>query len=182
MTAARLALLPVLVLSLGGCPFTSSRPLSDPAAARTDSRITGTWRTQDPETGEWNALTILPFNGSEMVGFASDDAKGKIDAFRVFRTAIGSESFLNFQQLGGKDEGWYFARYEVDGDRLRMKIIDDGLFEKRQFASSADLREFIRQHLSDPLLYASDSDQPVESVWERVTEPPVTPGSKSGAG
>jgi len=179
MTPARLSLLAVLVLSLGGCPFTSSHPLSDPAAARPDSRITGTWRTQDPETGEWNALTILPFNDTEMVGFASDDGKGKIDAFRIFRTAIGSESFLNFQQLGGKDEGWYFARYQVDGDRLRIKIVDDGLFEKRQFASSADLREFVRQHLSDPLLYASDSDQPVESVWERAPEPPGDEKSKS---
>jgi hypothetical protein len=179
VTAARLALLAVLVLSLGGCPFTSSRPLSDPAAARPDSRIFGTWRTQDPETGEWNALTILPFNDSEMVGFALDRTKGTVDAFRVFPTAIAGESFLNFQQLGGQDEGWYFARYQVDGDELRMKIVDDGLFEKRQFASSADLREFVRQHLSDPLLYASDADQPVESVWERAPEPSGEEKSKS---
>jgi hypothetical protein len=179
MTPARFGLFALLIIGLSGCPFTSRVPLSDPGAARPDSGIIGTWRTQDPETGEWNAITILPFNDHEMVGFAPDGTGGKVDAFRMFQTAIGGENFLSFRQLGGEDEEWYFARYQVDGDTLRLKIVDDGLFEKRQFAVSADLREFVRQHLSDPLLYASDADQPTESVWERVPEPPASSESKS---
>ena len=114
-----------------------------------------------------------------MVGFAPDAGKGRIDAFRLFPTAIAAESFLNFQQLGGEDQGWYFARYQVDGDTLRMKIVDDGLFEKKQFASSAALREFVRQHLADPLLYSADADQAVESTWERAPAPPVDEKPKS---
>jgi hypothetical protein len=178
VTSARLALLAVLTLALSGCPFTSPTPLSDPGTARPDPLLAGTWKTQDPETGEWNELSILPFNEHEMVGFAPDRNGGKTDAFRVFSTVIAGESFLNFQELGGKDEGWYYARYQIDGERLRLKIVDDGLFEKRRFSSSADLREFIRQHLSDPLLYASDPDQPSESIWERVPEPSAPLQSK----
>lgn len=179
MNTARFAPLAVLLLLISGCPFSSGVPLSDPAAARTDPRLVGHWRTQDPETSEWNKLTILSFNDHEMVGFVPDGTTGKVDAFRVFPTGIGAESFLNFQQLGGEDEDWYFARYQITNDRLRLKIVDDGLFENRRTSSSADLREFIRQHLADPLLYASDADQPTESVWERVPEPPDTPSSKS---
>jgi hypothetical protein len=184
VTGARFASLAALVLALGGCPLTSDIPLSDPAAARPDSRLIGSWKTQDPETGEWNALTILRFNDHEMVAFAPDGTSGKVDAFRVFPTDIGAESFLNFQQLGGDDkdgdaEGWSFARYRIAGDRLRLSIVDDGLFENRQFASWSELQEFFRQHLTDPRLYAAEGDQPTESVWERVREHAGASESKS---
>jgi len=179
MNIVRFAPLAVLLLALLGCPFSSSFPLSDPASARPDPRLVGHWRAQDPESGEWNTLTILSFNDREMVGFAPDGDTGKVDLFRVFPTKIGVEDFLNFRELGGKDEDWYFARYQVAADRLRLKIVDDGLFENRRFSSSADLREFIRLHLADPLLYASDADQPTETVWERAPELLDTSSSKS---
>jgi hypothetical protein len=173
MTAARLAGIAVLVLSLGGCPFTADTPLSDPAAARLDPDIVGTWRTRDGETGEWNALTILPFNGREMVGFTPGGSPGKIDAFRLFVTDIGADRFLNFRQVeaqdtGASDGGWSFAKYRVVDNRLFLSVVDDGLFENGQFATAAELREFFRQHLSDPRLYAADDEQSVETVWEHV--------------
>lgn len=179
MKAARFAALAAMLLVLSGCPYSSGITLSDPLAARPDPVLVGHWRTQDPETGEWNTLTILSFNDHEMVGFAPDGATGKVDAFRIFPTKIGTESFLNLRELGGKDNEWFFARYQLVDDRLRLKIVDDGLFEKRRFSSSAELREFIRQHLADPLLYAADADQPTETVWERVPEPPDTSSSGS---
>ena len=184
MTLARFVPLAVLLLALSGCPFSTDTPLADPASASPDSRLVGSWRTQDKESGEWNTLTILPFDEHEMVGIAPDGTSGKVDAFRLFPTAIGTESFLNFRQLGGEQsgagsEGWYFARYQIVDDRLRLKMVDDGLFENRHFASSAELQEFFRQHLSDPLLYASDADQPTEMLWERVPEPAGASKSKS---
>jgi hypothetical protein len=176
----RVGALAAALLLLMGCPFSWNSPLSDPAAARADSRLAGTWKTQDKDSGEWNQLTIFPFDEHQMVGVAPDGSSGKVDAFRLFPTTIGTESFLNLHQLGGDaDEGWYFARYEVSGNEMRLKIVDDGLFENRQFAAPADLREFVRQHLSDPLLYSSDPDQQVESIWERVPPPPASPGTKS---
>jgi hypothetical protein len=172
MSLGRFVPLAVLILALSGCPFTSDRPLSDPASARTDSRLVGTWRTHDKESGEWNTLTILPFDEHEMVGITPEGTSGKTDVFRLFPTDVGTESFLNFRQLGGEaggsPEGWYFARYQIAGGRLRLSIVDDGLFEHRQFESSAELDDFVRQHLSDPLLYSPNADQPAETVWEQV--------------
>ena len=179
MNVVRFAPLAVLLLALLGCPFSSSFPLSDPASARPDPQLVGHWRTQDPETSEWNTLTLFSFNDREMVGLAPDGDTGKVDLFRVFATKIGAEDFLNFRELDSENKDWYFARYQVADDRLRLKIVDDGLFENRRFSSSADLREFIRLHLADPLLYAADADQPTETVWERVPEPPDTSSSKS---
>jgi hypothetical protein len=166
--AASCAFLVVVAATLCGCPFTSDKPLSDPADAVPDSRLIGTWRTQDPETREWNSLTILAFNEHEMVGIAPGKETGRVDAFRLFPTPIGADRFLSMQQLGGKDDGWYYARYEIVKDRLRLKIVDNGLFGDRRFTSSGQLADFIRQHLSDPVLYAPDADQPSEMDWERV--------------
>jgi len=166
--AAACTFLALAVATLCGCPFTADKPLSDPAVAVPDSRLLGTWKTQDPETGEWNSLTILAFNEHEMVGFAQEKDPGKVDAFRLFPTSIGADRFLSFQQLGGTDEGWYYARYEIAQDRLRLKIVDDNLFTDRKFAASSELTDFIRRHLSDPLLYAPDADQPSETLWARV--------------
>ncbi|MGA2641762.1 MAG: hypothetical protein ABSG21_12775 [Spirochaetia bacterium] len=173
MTGARFAPLAVLILAFSGCPLTSDTPLSDPASARPDSRLLGTWRTQDKDSGEWHTLTILSFNEHEMLGIVPDETSGKLDAFRLFPTAIGAESFLSFRQLGeeaagGAAEPWYFARYRIAEDRLRLSIVDDGLFEHKQFGSPGELQEFIRQHLTDPLLYSADADQQADLVWERT--------------
>jgi len=178
VTIARIVPLAVLILAFTGCPFTSDTPLSDPASARPDSRLLGTWRTRDKDSGEWHTLTILSFNEHEMVGIVPDETSGKLDAFRLFPTAIGAESFLSFRQLGGEAAGgaepWYFARYRIVEDRLRLSIVDDGLFEHRQFGSPDELQEFIRQHLADPLLYSTDADQQEDLVWER---PPARTGA-----
>jgi hypothetical protein len=105
-----------------------------------------------------------------MVGFAREKDPAKVSAFRLFSTSIGAEHFLSFQELGGTDEGWYYARYEIAANLLRLKLVDDALFADRQFGSSRELREFFLQHLADPLLYSAADDKPMESVWERVTE------------
>jgi hypothetical protein len=167
------------VATLCGCPFTSDKPLSDPAAAVSDSRLPGTWRTQDPETGEWNSISILAFNEREMVALAREKDPDRDDVFRLLLTSVGADRFLSFQQLGGTDEGWYYARCEISQDILRLKIVDDALFANRQFGSSRELWDFFHQHLADPLLYSAADDKPTESVWERVPTPAGDLKSKS---
>jgi hypothetical protein len=168
-TAARWGLPFALVAALAGCPLSSDKPLSDPGAAAVDPALVGAWKTQDPESGEWNQLTIFAFDEHEMVGFAPEKDSAKVSAYRLFVTSIGAQRFLNVQELGTDDSGWFFARYEIIQDRMRLSIVDDGLFEKHTFASSADLLEFLRAHLSDPRLYTPEGDTPMESTWERAS-------------
>jgi hypothetical protein len=168
VTAARVVLA-LAVTALAGCPFSSDTPLSDPASSVVDARLVGTWRTQDPETGEWNALTILSFNDHEMMGFAREKDPEKVNVFRLLPTSVGKDTFLSFQELGGNDKGWYYAWYEIAKDTLRLKIVDDGLFGDRTFAGPGQLADFIRQHAADPLLYSPDASQPSEMILVRVT-------------
>jgi hypothetical protein len=164
---------------LAGCPLSSDTPLSDPAAAQPDPGLVGTWKSTDPETGEVNEIKILAFNEHEMVAVAPESDAGKVSAMRLFPTRIGTETFLNIQELGSGDHGWVFARYRIDNDRLRMTIVDDELFRDRRFASSDELRAFVARNLGDPRLYASNGDTPTEMNLDRVPEPSGAPGPKS---
>ena len=103
-----------------------------------------------------------------MVGFAREKDPDKVDAFRLFPTSIGRDRFLSLQELGGTGKGWYYARYEIAKDTMRLKLVDDGLFSNRTFSSPGQLAEFIRQHAADPLLYSPDASQPSETLWVRV--------------
>ncbi len=155
-------------------------PLSDPATASPDPGLVGTWTSQDPETGEWIRLTILAFDDHQMVAFGTGDGSEPA-AFRLFPTQVGGQGFLNIQELGTNaqdaagQEAWYFAHYEIAERRLRLKVVDDALFDNRQFVSSAELRQFVGLHLSDPLLYAPEGDEPQEMTWERVSDPGAAP-------
>ncbi len=170
--APALIAMAAFVLLLCGCPFSSDRPLSDPGSAAPEKALLGQWRMQDPENGEWHALSILPFDEHQMVAVTVENDHGKVSGFRLFVTAVGSERFLNLQELGDSDPGWFFARFDVDKDHLRMQIVDDTLFEKRSFASSAELAAFVREHLSDPRLYAAEDEKPSVATLERVAAEP----------
>jgi hypothetical protein len=155
-------------LLLCGCPYSTEEPLSDPATAWIDPALVGAWRMQDAETGERQSVVFLPFNDHELVAYAPVDAPGETSLCRVFVTVIGRERFLNVRELGTDGTAWYFARYAVDGDRLVLHLVDDGLFGTRIFPSSQDRREFIRTHLDDPLLYAAEGEAPSAMLLERA--------------
>jgi hypothetical protein len=162
-----LPLLACAALALAGCPLVSDQPLSDPEAARVDPALLGAWNTKDEETGESRTLTFLPFDEHELVGFAPGDSEGAVDAFRAFVTPIETERFLNVQELGSGSPGWFLMRYRVEADRLVLSVIDDGLFEGRQFASPQELQRFVSDHLADPRLYAVAGEEGEDMVWER---------------
>jgi hypothetical protein len=149
-------------LFLAGCPLVSDQPLSEPAAAEADAALAGAWISRDPDSTDSRRLSFLPFDEHELVGFAPGDEAGSIDAFRAFTTEIGGERFLNVRELGGGRSGWYILRYAIEGERLVMTPVDDGLFEGRAVPGPEELREFIRRNRSDPRLFSGDM------VWERA--------------
>ncbi len=163
LSAAALA-----VLLLCGCPFSSDTPLADPASGVQDSDLAGSWKMQDPDSGDWISLSFHPFNDHEYVAVSQD--KGKLETYRVFATLVSGERFLNVRQIDTDDHGWYFARYQLKGTQLYLRFVDDGLFRSIVFSTPADLHNFVRDHLADPLLYAPTDDDPMDSVWDRVTE------------
>jgi len=50
----------------------------------------------------------------------------------------------------------------------RSPFVDDALFQSRTFDSADALRRFLEQNLADPKLYATESGEPFQSVWQRA--------------
>jgi hypothetical protein len=159
------------VLLLTGCPYSADQPLGDPATAPLDRSLSGTWRSEDPESHQVNTITFAAFNGHEMVGFARENGSDDkaFSAFRLFVTPVGGENFLNLKELRDEEESqWYFARYRIDGDTLTLRLVDDGLFSSKSFPTSEALRGFVRAHLADPQLYGNPGDQTPDMVLTRI--------------
>ena len=154
-----LALVVAVAMVLCGCPLVSEHPLSDPTTAVIDEALLGVWKTQDPESGEWRQLTFQSLDEHGLVAFTPADKADAVDSFRVFTTEMDGVRFLNIRELGTGTSGWYFLRYVIDGRKLVLTLIDDGLFQDRIFTGSADLYEFVHQNISDPRLYASKSGE-----------------------
>jgi hypothetical protein len=160
-----------VVLLLAGCPYSADQPLGDPATALLDKELSGTWRSEDPESHQANTIRFAAFNGHEMVAFAGENGSDDkaISAFRLFVTPVGEEKFLNLQELRDDEQSqWYFARYRIDGDTLTLRLIDDNLFSSKRFPTSEALRSFVRTHLADPRLYGSPGDETADMVLTRV--------------
>ena len=158
-----------VAMILCGCPLVSEHPLSDPATASVDAALIGAWRSQDPESGEWRRLTFQSSDGHVLVATTPVDKADAEDSFRVFTTEMDGERFLNIRELGTGMSGWYLLRYVIDGRKLVMTLVDDGLFQGRTFTGSAELYDFVHQNISDPRLYASRPDEENQDmIWESI--------------
>jgi hypothetical protein len=129
----------------------------------------GTWSVRDSATGRENRISFFPFNERELVAVSpGDDANPVASVFRVFTTPIGAERFLNIQELQSAPGEWYYARYTIDGNRLVLTLVDDGLFDGVSVSSADELRELIRAHLDDPRLYTPAGEERQDMVMVRV--------------
>lgn len=160
--------LAALIPLLSGCPYESDFPLTPSGEAVIDNALVGEWELAEKQDGPPNAMSILPFNERELVIVGTERGKEEVGLLRAISSAVDGELFLSVQEVSSKGaKRWALVNYRVVGDRLFLRIVDEALFSKR-FDSSADLRDFVREHLNDPALYGDDRIQ----VWKRVAEGP----------
>jgi hypothetical protein len=155
--------------ALAGCPYSSDTPLGDPASAQVDRSLAGTWRTLDPESGQWHAIRIFAFNEHELAALVPGDKPGEQELYRMFTTPVGEDTFLNISEVGKPgDVEWTLARYRVEGDRMYMRLVDDELLGTRKFSGPDELRGFLQAHVEDPALWVTGSKGDMDMAWQRV--------------
>jgi hypothetical protein len=123
---------------------------------------------RDRESGELVTLAFSATGAHEMDASALAETDTQESRYRVFVTWVGPAGFLNVQEIGGDEEGWYFVRYRVDGDRLFLHVVDEALFASVSSPTPEDLQRIILQHLEDPGLYGDEPGQSTEAIWERA--------------
>jgi hypothetical protein len=150
---------------LTACPYGSEHPIGSPADAVADAALLGTWNATG-EDGEELTVTIRSSGDSGYVITAESPEGGEPESISAFVSDVDGERFLNI-----RDEGWYFANYRILDGRLRLRVVDDALFESRTFVCPEDLRAFVRENLGDPRLYGEADEPEWDWVLERLTAP-----------
>lgn len=162
--SSRWWVLAAFVPMLWGCPYESDFPLIPAGEAVIDSALIGEWEPEEEQDELPGVMSILPFNERELVMVGRERGKEDVGLLRAICSAVDGELFLSVQEVSSKGpKRWALVNYRVVGDRLFMRIVDEALFSKR-FESSVDLRDFVRDHLSDLALYGNDGTQ----VWKRM--------------
>ena len=143
----------VLLVFIGGCPFTSKVPLAGPDASGVDSKLLGPWVGV---TGEGDSLrvTVFPFNQSEyyveMVEPGRDTQR-----FRVFPFELNGVWFLHINEIspdGSKSE-YAFARAMFSSESaFTLRFVGEKIVPAELASDPTALKRFIAEHLSDPAL------------------------------
>jgi len=163
----RIALAAGSLLLLGACTY--SYPLTDADPAVTDDQLVGIWHIPDGGDSTSSDVMLLPLSsGRYLATIAQQDADEpllKADAKPCERTLLAwgvaqvyyvahvsdldGARFLNLESVCG-DAGYAFARYWINGDTLRLALVDD---LEGDFGSTADIAAAVRSRLNDSRLY-----------------------------
>jgi hypothetical protein len=127
----------LLLLGVASCePPASDHPLSDPAAAKVDSKLVGMWRGQ--KDGD---VVFLHVTGKEkglldLTLLGNDTKKGSVVlTFEGFASELGGKKYLNLKPKTAKGDPWedawdvrpryIFAQYELKGGGVNLMLMRD---------------------------------------------------------
>ncbi len=149
-------------LLLAGCPYGAEFPLGNPAEAVLDAGLLGTWKPAS-ESEEELRLTFRAFTGA-LLSLEAESPGEEPASYPAFVSAIGAERFLCLHDAA--ESGlWYFGNYRFDAEKLKLRIVEDELFESQTLPDAEALRAFLQRHLEDPLLYGEPQEE-----WDWVLE------------
>ncbi len=151
-------------LLLAGCPYGAQFPLDSPAEAILDAGLLGTWK---PSAASEEDFTItIRASGGALLTLQAESPGEDPAGYPAFVSAIGAERFLNLRDAA--ESGlWYFANYRFDGQRLRVRLVEEQLFESQPLSDAGQLRAFLQRHLEDPRLYGGQEAEEWDWVLER---------------
>jgi hypothetical protein len=162
--AARWPLAAAAALLLAGCPYGAEFPLGNPAEAILDAGLLGTWKPA--AEGEKPFRLTIRVSAGAVLSVEGASPGEEPAGYPAFVSAIGTERFLNLHDAA--ESGlWYFANYRFDGERLRLRLVDDKLFESQALPDGEALRAFLQNRLEDPRLYGGQETEAWDWVLER---------------
>lgn len=143
-----------LALLLSGCPYESSEPLSPPGPASLDARLFGAWTCRLGEDEKDARVTFMAFDAQQYVLLW--EQKDETPAvLRAHASELAGRPFLNFQVPDPPDRpaerSWSFARYTLEGERLRFTAIKGEAFPKA--LAPAELRAGVEKRVEEAALY-----------------------------
>jgi hypothetical protein len=152
------ALFGALSLVFMGCPYESKVPIDDASNAKPDKTLTGNWEKKGDE--KYLFTVKLEDNIYYVTKKNTEDASAEPTKYKGFLSDVGGVTFLNIRELSeyeSSDVKYYLYRVEKKGDdRVKLRGITDNITE--EFATSAELKAFIKKNMEISFFYNKDDD------------------------
>ncbi len=197
---AAVVLMFTLAFGLAACLPESTHPISDPAAAEPDKRLTGMWYGGPPnELSDHYFASFLPQddNSTDIFTISFDDDGGEWIRFSMTPSTVGDHTYMNILYRDQSDDEDFFENYLLcyyfidDEGRLQIwsfsnevisEAIENGLpgtvkegswvSDIEITASSEELHAFLLAQ--DPKVLFTE---PV-GIYEKIEPPIVTTGDE----
>ena len=143
-----LALLPIMVLLMTGCPVGLDYSLGKPGSEEINKALIGTWVNASEEAevkkvklakGKDNSYEVTVLERGEMYSLETNDLQGWV-------TSVGEKSFLYLKPDG--EEKYYHYCYWMDGENLitcDVSLLDGGV---DAVTSTETLRQQVAKSMS----------------------------------
>ncbi len=142
----------VFAAGLPGCGCVLKEPLSDPDKAKSDERLFGAWKVDDPDKklrDYWIVVIGKPDLQGAPAGIlkfvslgSGDNDKLKIDSACFFITSLGTENYANilnhdFMEKNSPEtwekartKNWFLLKYSLENDRLNVWLANNEALEE----------------------------------------------------
>ena len=158
MKSAKFAVLfGALSLVFMGCPYESKVPVDDSSNSKGDKTLVGSWEEKGSEDYIWKITLDDNIYRVEKKNTKED---GDPTIYGAFLSDVAGSPFLNVWEKSddGGDRKYYIYKMEKKGeDRVKIKGMTENVTE--EFASSAELKVFIKKYMDLSFFWDKDEEK-----------------------
>lgn len=119
----------VLTLLCAGCTKFEN-PIVDESGRTVDPALLGEWIGRDEQHEAHFKIERADGIGRLTAIEIKQGEPTEPESYRLITAKIGNEHFASVQSESPAESNWFFFRYEVAGDRLRMNSDDDEFWQR----------------------------------------------------
>lgn len=148
-----------LSLVFMGCPYETKVPVDDISKSKIDKSLLGKWDEKSSEDYLW---TVTQDGNEYRIEKMNIKEGGDPTIYKGFLSDVNGVSFLNLYEYSAdgssSDRQYYIYRIEKKGEgRVKARGVTSNITET--FATSAELKDFIKKYMELSFFYDSSEEK-----------------------
>jgi len=144
-----------LTFLLTACPYSTEIPIDEPSV-KIDDKLLGKWEAKNSGDYTYTVTKKDDFNYKfEKKGKTSTDAS----TYTGFLSVIDGVRFMNVYEDASSTKTYYLYKIEQSGSGAKVTLIPVTENIDEKFASSAELKAYIKKYMALSFFYEKDQDE-----------------------
>lgn len=144
-----------LTLLLTACPYTSDVPIDEPTV-KIDDKLLGKWEAKNSNDYFYTVSKKDDFTYKfEKKGKTTTD----VTTYTGFLSVIDGVRFMNVYDESNSTKSYYLYKIEMSGSGAKTTFIPVTENIDEKFATSAELKAFIKKYMALSFFYSKDQDE-----------------------